>query len=180
LGRYSLRESAGALQDLDVLHVRIGSKADSLEAAIRFGHHERTVARDLVLLLIVDQLLSGEPASIFRHDHDIFPRDHVVRTRVGRSVARSENRVLRAGHRKKRSMDSLQFHPIVVIEEVCSIGVHVSTLQPLIRKIEAGRIHYLVGGICERGVRLDWRLLFVAAGKRDRRSKNSDRHSDAH
>jgi hypothetical protein len=41
-------------------------------------------------------------------------------------------------------MDSLQFHPIVVIEEVCGIGVDVSALQSLIGEIEAGRIHDLV------------------------------------
>jgi hypothetical protein len=95
-------------------------------------------------------------------------------------MARCENRVLRAGYRVERGVNSLQLHAVVVIEEVRRIGLDVSPLKSLIGEIEAGRKHDLVGRICERIMRLDGRLLFVVARSRYRDGKNSDGQSDTH
>src|SRR5438105_2764204 len=82
LRRNSFYQTAGTLQDLDVLHVRVGAESNPFDPSIGLSHHERAVARDLVLLLIVNQFRRSQSSAVFTNDDDVLPRDHVVGTAV--------------------------------------------------------------------------------------------------
>src|SRR5688572_18074076 len=68
-GRNIPHNSAGALEDSNVAHVRVRSKPNAFQPPIGLGEDERAIARYLVSAGAVEQLLRRKTAAIFRHDH---------------------------------------------------------------------------------------------------------------
>ena len=137
-------ETARALQNENVLHVRVRAKTNPRYFSIGLGQAECAVARDLVLLLVVNQLFGREPTPVLGHDNDVLARNHVARAVVVGAVPRSEYRILRS-RRSKESYDRvLEFHSRIVIEEVRRVRVHLSAVDSQVCQNDPRVVHHLV------------------------------------